>query len=660
MLSEILSLIQADYASVLIYDPSEKDLRLFLSAGHPGNPDTNRISIDEGIAGRVFKTGRPLLITESTQIPEEFKPRRWNSGESFISYPLKIAGKKIGVINLSRFSGNIPFGKYEKELMAGIQGHIASALEKQRLTEDLSRKNSQLELANNLTRILHSGGDFKKTINKFCVEFAKYTGLNELSVFKINPNFEQSLIPDIIASHNLDENTLNQALSQFKTDLFSSFKLSKNELSKTSKSEMPVFSLGEKGSGTIHFFYLPIKDLKSDLHFLIIRFQKELYDLEYEKSLFSLIKMLIGEFSIAIEREMMISRIQHDQQVLLESAYQNGIYLEISKELASSLDPRIVLKKAFEKFNKLISYSTVSILLFDDLEKSYQVIVQPDMELSKTFISELKKSLTEIFSEFPAAIPLDSPKNIKMEIFTPHRSDLSKLNHCKHVLYIPIILENDIRGMIHLSREKSPKFTSRDFDITSQFIGIFLTSIKNAMIHRKTEKLAFTDPLTSLYNHRFFQETLAEEFIRAKRYSKPLSLMILDIDHFKIFNDTWGHIVGDKVLIHSAEIFQHSLREKIDVVARYGGEEFAVILPETSIDGAKVFAERIRHRMEECPLELNQKSLKVTISIGIASTAIPHLEKPSELIEAADKALYEAKNSGRNRVVLYEVNQNKK
>jgi diguanylate cyclase (GGDEF)-like protein len=166
--------------------------------------------------------------------------------------------------------------------------------------------------------------------------------------------------------------------------------------------------------------------------------------------------------------------------------------------------------------------------------------------------------------------------------------------------------------------------------------------------------LAFTDPLTGLFNHRYFQETLSHEFTRASRYSIPLSLMVMDIDFFKKFNDTYGHLVGDKVLRHVAGIFKNSIREQIDTVARYGGEEFAVILPETTLEGAQQFAERIRSKVEETALIDEENQLSVTLSIGVACTRVTECNKTSDLVEAADNALYWAKEHGRNQVKTFE------
>jgi two-component system, cell cycle response regulator len=157
--------------------------------------------------------------------------------------------------------------------------------------------------------------------------------------------------------------------------------------------------------------------------------------------------------------------------------------------------------------------------------------------------------------------------------------------------------------------------------------------------------------LTGLNNHRHFQEQLAQEMERSKRYRRPLALLLMDIDHFKNFNDTYGHPVGDLVLKEISSCIQRSVRCN-DIPARYGGEEFVVIIPETDEKGAQITAERIRSTIEQHTIISLDRQLKVTVSIGCS--AFPE-NAPSQqvLIDTADKALYAAKKDGRNRVMLY-------
>jgi diguanylate cyclase (GGDEF)-like protein len=174
-------------------------------------------------------------------------------------------------------------------------------------------------------------------------------------------------------------------------------------------------------------------------------------------------------------------------------------------------------------------------------------------------------------------------------------------------------------------------------------------SIYRARLFEKTERLATTDGLTGLTNHRTFQVRLDEQLAQAERYAKRLSLILCDIDHFKAVNDTYGHPAGDVVLKGVARTLQKVARAT-DVVARYGGEEFAVVMPETDAAGALVIAERIRERVKALVFETGQGPIKVTLSLGIA--AVPDdAARKGELVERADACLYHAKRNGRDRSV---------
>jgi two-component system cell cycle response regulator len=167
------------------------------------------------------------------------------------------------------------------------------------------------------------------------------------------------------------------------------------------------------------------------------------------------------------------------------------------------------------------------------------------------------------------------------------------------------------------------------------------------------EKLAQTDGLTELHNYRFFQQRLSIELNRARRFSRSLSLIMLDLDHFKAYNDVFGHQAGDQALRQLAIRLRYSSRS-YDLVARYGGDEFAIILPETSKEMAVEVAERIRAAVEHSRVEGPRRSLdsRFTASLGISSFPDDATE-PDELIRRADLALYLAKARGRNRVSSY-------
>ncbi len=161
--------------------------------------------------------------------------------------------------------------------------------------------------------------------------------------------------------------------------------------------------------------------------------------------------------------------------------------------------------------------------------------------------------------------------------------------------------------------------------------------------------ISTTDALTGLRNRKYFDETLAREWMRATRCQHPLSILLIDVDHFKAVNDTYGHQTGDLVLQEIAAHLMHTMTRSMDVVTRYGGEEMAVLLPETPLDGAWHLAEQLRQRVEQADYNSDEHRLKITISIGIATCIPTPQTQAKELVSEADQALYRAKAEGRNR-----------
>jgi two-component system cell cycle response regulator len=165
------------------------------------------------------------------------------------------------------------------------------------------------------------------------------------------------------------------------------------------------------------------------------------------------------------------------------------------------------------------------------------------------------------------------------------------------------------------------------------------------------ERLSITDGLTQVHNHRYFQDRLREEFRRAQRYDDPLSLILLDLDHFKRFNDEHGHQVGDVVLRDVAASLQRNVRET-DLLARYGGEEFAVLLPRTPLAGALTVAERVWRELGLLHTGPG-RTLRVTASVGVASFPHHAVGNAEQLVRSADESLYQAKHEGRNRICVH-------
>ncbi len=227
----------------------------------------------------------------------------------------------------------------------------------------------------------------------------------------------------------------------------------------------------------------------------------------------------------------------------------------------------------------------------------------------------------------------------------------SEMSSIKSIIIAPLMLDDQVLGALVLNAFRRAAFTENDLRLLVSFAATTSAAIKNAMLHREVQHLAITDALTNLYNRRGFFELGRREIDRARRFGHPLSAVMLDIDHFKVVNDSYGHAIGDQVLTELANRLSKNVRE-FDILGRYGGEEFALLLPETDLFTACSVSDRLRLAVLETPMSTEIGPIPITISLGVvkATSDVPNLDS---LLKRADKALYVAKQSGRNRVEVF-------
>jgi diguanylate cyclase (GGDEF)-like protein len=245
-------------------------------------------------------------------------------------------------------------------------------------------------------------------------------------------------------------------------------------------------------------------------------------------------------------------------------------------------------------------------------------------------------------------------------LMAPFAADLSKAG-ITAILVIPIVLYDQNVGSFFLRAAlRGRAFTDRDVGFC-EIVGEaaanalerahLLDSIQRANQH--LERLAITDGLTGVYNHRYFRDRLQDEYERAARYALPLACMLVDVDDFKSINDTFGHQQGDKVLVEIASRMMGAVRSN-DIVARYGGEEFVVLLPQTPLEGAVLQANRLLDAISSKHYDGLPEGAEVTVSIGMTVLDPDTMKESSVLVAVADAALYQAKNSGKNQVIIKE------
>jgi len=293
----------------------------------------------------------------------------------------------------------------------------------------------------------------------------------------------------------------------------------------------------------------------------------------------------------------------------------------------------------------------------------YKILIIEDSKLNQEILRRiLDKDYDLIFTqtgtEALEKIPIDHPDLVLLDIILPGIDGfevLTELKKCENTRSIPVII---ITGRTNPEEEvKGLKMGAVDY-ITKPFHEVVVkarveTQEKILKQMRIIEKYGLIDTLTNIPNRRQFDQYLVREWNRTVRDDKPLSILMIDVDHFKIYNDSYGHQQGDVALQKAAETISSSLKRKIDIAARWGGEEFAVLLPNTALEGALLVAETIRKNIEtlSIPYIAEETNHNITISIGVATSSLPQVKNVFDLILQADKALYKAKDLGRNRAV---------
>ncbi len=358
---------------------------------------------------------------------------------------------------------------------------------------------------------------------------------------------------------------------------------------------------------------------------------------------------VLQEAAMAILRSIQTERVL---TAVERSKYEHERFYRASSKLNTALTLSEVYDTAFAAAEEIANFDFGALTLYDPSTRRH-VICRVRCEDGNdryegvSFGSNTGLVSSVVKNRYPLPAGAEVRERDTM-VFTKRL----RLKGMASILVLPLVVKDEAIGTFVLASRHRWAFSGAAREMLGVITNQVAVSVENAKMYKRMEEMATTDGLTGLPNHRTFQNRLTEMLARAERTSKPLSVVLTDIDKFKNVNDTYGHPVGDAVLRRMAQVLASQVR-KVDVVARYGGEEFVMVLEETDAKGAMLLCERVRKEVAAQLMSSDQGPFRVTLSLGVASYPDDGTEKPA-LIERADQALYTAKETGRNRSVRYD------
>ena len=335
---------------------------------------------------------------------------------------------------------------------------------------------------------------------------------------------------------------------------------------------------------------------------------------------------------------------------------------QVVQTINSTLDLDTVLAAVANALQHIFLFNQIAVMVIDEqknelfFEKPYgDGFTADQVEKCKKVKFPLKREVAmccyAALKNRLYYVPYITPEMV--DLFLPADREIYDITLCKSYLFCPLEFQKKVIGVMAFGdTRQSFELTEADLEKIQRYVNQLATAINNARLYAELEKLANLDGLTKIANRRYFNDYINKEWQRLAREKDSLAIILSDIDYFKKYNDSYGHLAGDECLKKVARAISGCLKRPADLAARYGGEEFVLLLPNTDIKGATTVAETIQAEIAnlKIPHEQSSASKYISLSIGVSSTIPTHERSSQELINVADQSLYQAKELGRNQI----------
>ncbi|MBI4379603.1 MAG: diguanylate cyclase [candidate division NC10 bacterium] len=639
-LQQVLDLMELDAGFVRLEGEGGQELRISAGKGMFAAEleAIGSVGPCEEFARTVVRAEAPVFISNVAAAPGVLAAVGVIPGvRSAAGVPLVSKHRVVGTISMF---GRHPrqFSQEEERLLAGLGHQVGVAIENARLFEETNAALARSNLLYELSNQLHAIQNFEETLQLaaqqileafqasgtlISLQEAAPGAVTRVGIFLSGrQGAERSSVPDPIA----------QAVMATGRPILI-----------PRASQIPDYvpaSVLEEGVEAL--LAVPVQGLSGRHGALALYFRdpKDFRPLDVET-----LVTYANHLGIALENARLYTALQ-------DRAERIAAVNRLTRVISASFDIGVVYQTFAAEVRRLIPYDWMGVVVPDSSGKGFrmfQLATDPPStgEPASVWLAKEGTSIEWVMSQRRSHIELDL---VEARRFVEDEA-LLKVG-IRSTVRLPLIAKGEAIGALCLNSSTPRCYAERELELLVPLGEQLAIAIENARLFQETNRLAITDELTGLFNHRHFYHRLEQEFKRAQRYDRPLSLIILDFDFFKRYNDLRGHLAGDEALRLLANRLRSNTRG-VDILARYGGDEFCTILPETDLRQALVQAERIRSAMERDP-PLGQELTageRTTVSLGVACLG-PNMSQVEDLVRAADQALYRSKAAGGNQISL--------
>jgi diguanylate cyclase (GGDEF)-like protein len=620
-----------DYVAIYLIDEKTKSRELRASAGGLGITKISTISSGKGLSEQPLLDGK-LQYTPDVSTNSKYIPGLGRGSE--IDVPIQFDQEILGVITVENPEIDA-FGPDDYAMVTTASDQAALAIQNTRLLASEKQRRSEAEILRDATIGVSSDLDLDIVLDKILTQLAEVVPFDSTCIFLWKGDYLEAKAarglpkPEEVVGNTYPAND----------ELFKKVLLKKEVVIIGDIQEIPYFQ-GWGGTDEMHSWMgIPLIVGNNVIGILTLD-NKEVNAYDQEKV--DIASILANQAAIALQNAQLYLNAKNAAEKLI-------ILHEASQKITrSSFDPERTYVTIHEAASRLMPCEAFSITILDEEKDEIEAVYLVDRNgrapltripsgegLSGYIISTGEPLLQHDYLES------ETMKDINVKHF-------GNPEHIRAFIAVPMKLGNKVIGMLSSQSYLPHKYTNQDQQMLEMLAAHAAIAIDNAKLFARVQHLAITDSLTDVFNRRYFFDSAKREFYRARRYQHHLSIIMIDLDYYKIINDTYGHIVGDSALKIISKLLQDSIRGA-DILGRYGGDEFSILLPETDIAQAMEIAERLRRIIEETLIEVEGYSFTTTVSIGVATTNVSTTDF-SQLLLSADMALYDAKKGNRNQV----------